>query len=480
MAPGRASARFISSVPTKSLPPSTLTIAGLLLALGVLGPNTALSFFAVAVLVTGMALLWRPGESPILIFVFGFQWTQASVKLFYADALMTDVQELADYYGILEKAITLSLVGLLLLAIGIRLGAGRWVPEDGMRTRATALGHDLKTWFKLYAIIFVIGAVAQSFAGVIPGLSQPILAVASLKWAFYWMLAYATFVRGADFKYWLIAFSLELLWAIGAYFSDFKTPLLFTLLAAVAARVRLSPRQFVGLATLAAITLSMGIVWTAIKPDYRLLVSEGKGQVVRVGYLERLATIKDLVFQLDRIALEEAADQLVSRLSYVDFFSVVIKRVPHSMPHENGALWSDAIIRPFMPRLFFPEKTAIHDSVRTNYYTGLNKAGAKEGVSISIGYMGESYIDFGSIGMMVPIFALGFLLGRFYRWMLRMDRSRVFLGMALATATIFTATFLEVSITKLFGGLLVTMLVSWMILRRIAPWFFPSIRTRVA
>ena len=73
--------------------------------------------------------------------------------------------------------------------------------------------------------------------------------------------------------------------------------------------------------------------------------------------------------------------------------------------------------------------------------------------------------------MMVPIFGLGLMLGGFYRWMLRRDPSRL-LGMALATATIFGASFLESSITKVFGGLVVTMLVSWAILH-IAPRYLP-------
>ena len=79
--------------------------------------------------------------------------------------------------------------------------------------------------------------------------------------------------------------------------------------------------------------------------------------------------------------------------------------------------------------------------------------------------------------MMVPIFGLGLLLGGFYRWMLRLDPSRL-LGMALATATIYGASFLESSITKVLGGLVVTMLVSWAVLR-IAPRYFPWVRSQV-
>ena len=90
-----------------------------------------------------------------------------------------------------------------------------------------------------------------------------------------------------------------------------------------------------------------------------------------------------------------ATQGMLDRLSYVDFFAVVLETVPSQLPHENGALWLDAITRPFMPRLFFPSKTVIDDSERTNYYTGLGVAGAEEGTSISLGYVAESYIDFG-------------------------------------------------------------------------------------
>jgi hypothetical protein len=233
-----------------------------------------------------------------------------------------------------------------------------------------------------------------------------------------------------------------------------------------------------GLLSLGAVALTLGVAWTAVKIDYRSFVSGGeKAQVVTVGYLERISMLAEMLRQLDGNAMADASEKLLQRIAYVDFFGVVLDAVPGVLPHENGALCWDAISRPFMPRLFFPEKTAIDDSVRTNYYTGLDLPTSEEGTSVSLGYMAESYIDFGAAGMMVPIFGLGLLLGRFYRWMLRRDPSRL-LGMALATATIFGASFLESSITKVFGGLVVAMLVSWIVLR-IAPLYLRWIPTKM-
>ena len=122
-----------------------------------------------------------------------------------------------------------------------------------------------------------------------------------------------------------------------------------------------------------------------------------KGRRSTVDYRDRVTELARLVAQLDGRAMAKGAENLMQRMAYVDFFAVVLDTVPAMLPHENGALWWDAISRPFMPRLFFPDKTAIDDSTRTDYYTGLRMA-SRQGTSISIGYMAESYIDFGRPG----------------------------------------------------------------------------------
>jgi hypothetical protein len=71
------------------------------------------------------------------------------------------------------------------------------------------------------------------------------------------------------------------------------------------------------------------------------------------------------------------------------------------------------------------------------------------------------------------VFGLGLLLGAVYRWMLMQRYASPALGMGLATATLYGASLLESSITKMFGGLLVTILVSWLIIRFLAPKYFP-------
>src|SRR4029079_651305 len=135
-------------------------------------------------------------------------------------------------------------------------------------------------------------------------------------------------------------------------------------------------------------------VWTAIKTDYRLFVAGGQyQQTVTMGKTEGIAKLIEMASKLNGEDMSNAAASLVSRIAYVDFFAAVLKRVPRVLPYEEGALWWDAVRRPFTARLFFPEKTIIDDSERTRRYTGVWVARSGEGSSISIGYMGESYID---------------------------------------------------------------------------------------
>ena len=325
----------------------------------------------------------------------------------------------------------------------------------------------MKNFFWLYVVVASITTVLGVLAGIIPGLSQPLLALAGLKWAFFFMLSYATFCLSGFNIYWAIAFAFEVILSFGSYFSDYKTVFFFSVFGLVAAQKRFSGRAYFGMTVFAASLLTMSVIWTSIKSDYRHFASGGQAaQVVTVGFDQRMAKLGELVSNLDGAAMRVGLDQLVRRVAYLEFFAQVINNVPSRIPHEGGAIWWDAIVRPFTPRLFFPEKSQIDDSVRTSAYTGFHHAGAEAGVSISIGYMGESYIDFGAIGMLPVIAAYGYFLGRIYRYFATSDG---LLGMSFATAIIYGAAPFETSITKAFGGIIVKLVVSWLLIRIVIP-----------
>ena len=442
--------------------------------IALIGSNPLLSLLAVTVLGLGFVLLWRPKVSPILFFVFGYQWLQASTKVFWGNLLGIGLDELSQFGGQLASAVLLSLVGLVFLALGLRWGAGPARTRDAGFLREDVFAQPPNLWLKLYLVAFVVATVAQLGADLAPGVSQPLLAVATLKWAFYWIFTYVTFTRPTGLRrLWILVFSFELALGLGGYFSDFRTILVMTILALIPAGLKLNILRIISLVGVILLTVVLGIVWTAIKPEYRDFLNKGaRAQVVYVTYADGLAYAATLISALDDATVKRAANDLADRISYVDFFARVVDYVPSVRPYENGAIWGDALIRPFMPRLFFPEKSVINDSDRTNEFTGVRVASADEGASIGIGYMAESYIDFGPYFMMIPILLLGWTLGRFNRWISSYPTTRGLLGAGLSMATLYPAAQFETSITKLIGGLVVTMLICWIVARWVIPLFY--------
>lgn len=459
---------------TERLPLPMVIVALVAATINLPGPNGLLVLFCVMVLLAGAALLWRPGEPPIFLFIFGYQWLQASVSAFHSNWLDIDVSAYSPYGGENKRAIVLTLVGLLALAAGMRAGAGPPTAQASESARRVALSLPVERWFWLYCQSSIIAFAALFVAALAPGLSQPLLALAALKWAFFLMFAYASFVRGAAGNLLFAAtFLFELIASLGGFFSDFKTVMYFTMFAMVMAGLRLRLRAAVSAALLAVLIIVSGIVWTAVKDPYRQFASGGAdSQAVLVDVGSRLSMLAMLTGNLDQLALETAADNLVRRISYVELLGVVLVRVPDLMPYENGANLLDAVSRPFMPRVVFSEKSEIDDTLRTSLYTG-GISGAYRGTSISLGYITDLYIDFGQYLIMPVIGLLGYLYGRIYKGLVGARRSSALVGYAIASAILVQAALLEVSLPKLIGGVAVSVLIAALFMTFVAPRWVP-------
>jgi hypothetical protein len=110
-----------------------------------------------------------------------------------------------------------------------------------------------------------------------------------------------------------------------------------------------------------------------------------------------------------------------------------------------------AITHILVPRLFVPDKADLpNDTAVTMAYTGLPlPLGA--GVSISIGYAGELYIDFGLFGMMACMGVLGFLYGKANRY-IQQHFSSVLIGYGATIVLLLPGFYFETSLPKTFGG----------------------------
>lgn len=448
------------------LPAAFIALAIVLSFFG-LGENTGLALAAAAVLGFGWILLWPSGAPPMLFYVFAFQWLQASLAIFLAQMAGESLDDYSPLGGSDALATQLSLAGLVALALGIRLGAGRLRGSAfAAPARALATSGAQSKWIALYLAAWAIAMAALWLTRAAPALSQLFFALAQLKWAFYLMLTAVTFAqRDSNKLAWFAIAAGEFALAFGDYFSSFQSVLIFTIMGLLGAQLKFNATRIIMLASTAALMLTISLYWTAVKGDYRAYVSGGeRSQVVARDRGERTQQLAELLSEVDGEDLTYAASDLMQRITYVGYFGKTLDYVPRAAPHENGALFADAALRPFQPRLLFPDKPALDDSAITNRYTGLQVADAGSGTSISLGYMAESYVDFGRFGMMAPIFVIGALIGLLYRWTANNKATTPFLGVCLACAIVYSFRGFETSLAKMMGAWVAAAIVIWGIL----------------
>lgn len=217
------------------------------------------------------------------------------------------------------------------------------------------------------------------------------------------------------------------------------------------------------------LVLVLGVYWTATKQDYRSFVNQGTAeQVVLVSPAQQLAELATLAASQTPADLFDATEKMLDRIGYVHYFAAALAYVPDVAPHQNGALWANSIWHILVPRLVDPDKPALEDSERTREFTGTWVAGTEQGTSIGLGYMAESYVDFGKMLMFAPILLWGLLVGAGYRLLAR-TRSPL-LGIACGAVLVtFSASLVETSNSKMLGGYVTIWIVFYLILRMFGP-----------
>jgi len=448
--------------------------------LGLMTANPMLTVGALAILPVLTALAWRPGEPPILLFIVGFQWLQATAKIFHANILDVEVTELVLFSDLetpqTARAIWLSLAGLLVLATGMRIVFQRLAPNDLDAIKRRADVYSIPKAFGLYLALSIgLTAMYQSI-GYWSSFRQILLAVSLLKWSGFYLLAYLVFIRREKYLFFLAAFGIEFIGGIG-FFSGFKEVVFVSVIAFFSVGRRLTVGSALKALAVVIVMIVVGAAWTSVKVEYRDTLSGGSGQqesIVDQG--EQVNLLVDLVSGLERQDLVDGLDPLLARVAYVDFFGYVMNAVPTVVPHEKGALWGTAIRHVLLPRIIYPSKPALaSDSEVTSRYTGIFLASGGEGTSISIGYMGESYIDFGPLGMFVPIFLLGLGWGLIYLFFVRKAVDPI-LGYAYSVAILLSAYQLEVATIKLLGGVLMKFIVVSLVFRFTQDWILNWLR----
>ncbi len=416
--------------------------------------NSVLIIYSLLTLGLILYLTWPKGHFPVLTVCLLFQWLQAITKILQASY---ENQSVNQYAGseFAEQAILLTLTGIITIAFGFYFVIKRKIHSY---KNLNLDEYNEKKIFKLFLVLFAIGNLITSIIVFIPALQQIILSISYLQWVGYALLFIVCLRKQRGYKYLVIAFGLELTINLFSYFSNFREVILFTVILYLPFIKKITPFKVFSYSLVLYFIYLFFIAWSGVKGEFRQVLSENQD----ISFTERANSFYNLYSEFDDY--QKAEEQGLDRLAYVDMFMYCMETVPNTIQHENGSLWLGAIQHILMPRFLFPNKKAINDSEKANLYTGRNWAGPEQGTSISIGYIAESYVDFGVILMFAPLLAIGLVLGLIYSIILRLDAPNI-LPFAIASTIIFFTKFslLEISGDKLLGAIVMNFVVIYSI-----------------
>ncbi|HEX8077566.1 MAG TPA: hypothetical protein VF511_07110, partial [Chthoniobacterales bacterium] len=288
-------------------------------------------------------LLWRPGEPPVLLFCLAIQWLQTTTVLHYANFAGAN---LVAAFGSdeLQKAVGLSLTGLVVLALGARLGMGRRQSETADRAEAETPQCSVPIAFGMYLVSLIGSSALRIVADRVVQLTQPLLAIATMKWILLFILCFTVLHTQRGYLYLWLAVLIEFFVGLLGYFSTFKSVFFLLIVVMLGSRNIWNVKRIVLGSAVCLVLVITSIVWSAIKQDYRDFLNQGsQAQETVVSVSARVDKLQDLVAGLTDEGFFQGVDALIARVGYVTYFALTIGTVPDHLPYERGQLWIGAI-----------------------------------------------------------------------------------------------------------------------------------------
>lgn len=382
--------------------------------------DDAVPGLAVFTLIVSIAITWRVGDPPVFPFIMAYQWASITVGFWFEQA--TGYFPIGYPPGDVPHSMTLALPGLLALAVGIRLA------QQGGLTVLARLGQpvddddaeigSLHTLFLIVVGTYAIDYLYFIDPGRLGSLNVIVLRLLDLRQVLLAALWFEVLRRRHGYTYLWLTLAWTFLPKLGAYFSDFKGPLVLLLIMMATLwrpwDAEWRPKAFtafVKASPVMAILVMLLLVWQgSLKGDTREAYEDG---VAGSSPFERVEFFTGGLRETVPDLLSDPApyvESLVARVSYITFFSRVVDYVPSREPHAQGELLGMAVTNALVPRYFYPEKPALpSDSYYTRRFTGLLVP--EDTASISIGYMAEFYADWGLTGMYLSVFCYGLWIG---------------------------------------------------------------------
>ena len=395
---------------------ASMFLIGCLTFLGMLSSTIPLLIlFSGIALIAIIALLWTNDEPPILLLPALFQWSEVALVPISTVWLRVPLAELSDNGANLDASAVYGLLGVLSLAIGMKAGSlrggAKGISFSG-RIRREAMVWPQSKVFQASAALVLAGYVFAALMYSVGPLREPFGQAANIKYVGIFILAYWCLLNGRSHAVLAAVLCFEIVIGMTGFFAEFKNTILTFFVAALFAKPRIRPLDVLTTAFAASLILSVAIFWSAIKPDYREFVNKGTGaQIVDVPMSERINFISDSLNSFDGEKIANGFQRLVSRHGYIEYLGLVLQNVPQAVPYQKGQITASVIRHITVPRLLWKDKPPLpNDTEVMSKYTGLPMTWSSD-TSISIGYLGELYADFGYLGGLFGASVVGLMVG---------------------------------------------------------------------
>jgi hypothetical protein len=429
--------------------------------------NGAYLYLCLLTLLAIIGTLWRNRRPGVILFAFFMQWTQVVTYVIWMDVNDWAIDRLSPHAGI---AIFTSCIGLYVMALVLAVGIRKLpVPTDGAMAYSASLFNEKKL-ITLYMVSTVFLSGIGFIFGNTSGFAQILVTLSSLKWIFFMLYGFVVVIKKGNRLILYIMILFEFVTGLYSYFSSFKEVILITIILSLTFVRRVRGRQVFYSLMLGCLLSSLLVTWTAIKGEYRQYLNAGNHQQqVNVSREAAFDKIGQQVSDLSWNRYQQAMNMSLYRLQYIFHLAKTMDRVPSVMPYENGQLWTNNLSYILVPRLLDPNKPIFDASIKTNKYTGMHYSGLKQGASFGLGYFADGYIDFGYVGMMLPLFLLGLLLLVIYRTFYNLTKLNILLRYCLINTGLYTFLAFESDAIYMVGRLLITFLVFWLLGAKVFP-----------
>ncbi|MEO6548213.1 MAG: hypothetical protein ABIN94_09445, partial [Ferruginibacter sp.] len=322
-----------------------------------------------------------------------------------------------------------------------------------------------------YLVAFFTASSLGAAAFLFSGLTQIIFSLVKIKWMLFLLFGFQCFLRDEKKNIFYLFVGLEFLSGFFSFFSEFKTVVYFLIIMIFSLIEKLDFKKVFYVSIIGMSLTLFGLFWTNIKGEYRSFLNSGSSaQEASVERDAAMDKLYDLSNKVDNEKLEGSVVQMLDRLQYTYHFAKTIDRMPSILPFEDGANWLRSLEFSTTPRFLNPNKPKYDATTKTKFYTGIRYRGSDYGVSFSLGYFADCFIDFGIYGMMLMLLALGVVYALIYDYLLRKSSKNMVFNYAVVGAFFMEFNALEMDSTFLLGRLFSSLVTFILLVNFFFPW----------